>query len=56
MGEIDSQGVANSLLVKVEHEQYAALLNEIRAQSGIHITARAAEILRHDVEYVMAHS
>jgi hypothetical protein len=56
VGEIDSAGVANSLLVKVEHEQYDALLHEIHAQSGKHISVRAADILRGDVEYVMSHS
>ena len=56
MGEINSAGVANSLLVKAQHGQYAALLHEIDAQSGKHISVRAADLLKGDVEYVMTHS
>lgn len=56
LGEIDSEGVANSLLTKAQHGQLNALLQEIRAQSGKHVTVRAADLLRGDVEYVIAHS
>jgi hypothetical protein len=55
LGEIDSDGVANSLVTKALHAQLNALLQAIRAQSGKHISARAADLLRGDVEYVIAH-
>jgi hypothetical protein len=56
LGEIDSDGVTNSLLTKAQDGQLNALLQEIRAQSGEHVTVRAADLLRGDVEYVIAHS
>jgi hypothetical protein len=54
MGQIDSEGVANSLVAKAHHRQFAALLHEISAQSDKHVTAKAADLLKADVEYVMA--
>jgi len=54
-GEIDSDGIANSFMVKAEHAQWGALRNEIRAQSGKHISVIAAGILDADVQYVMTH-
>jgi len=68
-GEIDSDGVMNSLLAKAQAaaasiargnrtaalNQLGALLNELAAQSGKHITARGAAIASADVQYVMAH-
>jgi hypothetical protein len=56
IGQIDSAGVVNSLLTKAQHGQLDALLHEIRAQSGKHVAAQAADVLAADVEYVMAHS
>jgi hypothetical protein len=68
-GFIDSDGVAQSLSAKAEAamkqahsgnqtaalHQLQALLIELRAQSGQHVTTAAADLLAADVEYVMAH-
>jgi hypothetical protein len=54
LGEIDSDGITNSLLTKVEHN-LGALLHELDAQSGKHVTTRAAALIKGDAEYVIAH-
>jgi hypothetical protein len=56
LGQIDSNAVANSLVTKAQHGQLNALLHEIRAQSGKHVTAKAANLLKADVEYAITHS
>jgi len=56
LGQIDSNGVANSLMTKAQRGQLDALRHEIRAQSGKHVTAKAADLMEGDVEYVIAHS
>lgn len=55
LGEIDSDGVATSFLQKAERAHWNALLNELRAQTGKHISQKAAGILEGDVLYVMTH-
>jgi hypothetical protein len=68
-GEIDSEGTARGLLAKVDAasaatargdrsaalNQLSALLNDVSAQAGKHLSARGAEVLTSDVRYVMAH-
>ncbi|WP_446011561.1 LGFP repeat-containing protein [Candidatus Electrothrix sp.] len=65
--EIDSNGIMKSMLAKVRaalkssdagrrktaENQLKALLNELRAQSGKHISDRGAEMLSSDVNYVI---
>ena len=67
-GEIDSDGIMQSFLAKALAAQSAAargnrtpainelnaLLNDVAAQSGKHITTRAANLLSGDVRYVIA--
>ena len=69
-GDIDSKGVFNSLLVKLEGAQAAltkdnakpaankleAFINELMAQSGVHITPEAAEALAMDAEWFLANT
>jgi hypothetical protein len=69
LSEIDNDGVENSFLADVDaatnafnrgHSNVAvqtlgALLDELSAQRGNHITARAADLLSADVMYVQAH-
>jgi len=69
-GEIDNAGVLNSLLQKLENAQAAlskdnakaaankleAFLNEVEAQSGVHISSDAADSLIMDVEWFLAHT
>jgi hypothetical protein len=69
LGEIDSDGIAQSFLAKVDaaiaaagrgqanvaRNQLSALLGEVSAQSGKHVTARAAQLLTGDIQYVQAH-
>ncbi|HET9015574.1 MAG TPA: hypothetical protein VFN57_08255 [Thermomicrobiaceae bacterium] len=69
MGLIDSDGVEQSFLAKVAaatdafnrgqrnaaSNQLGALLHELAAQSGSHITAPAATLLSGDVSYVQSH-
>jgi hypothetical protein len=66
LGEIDRDGIAQSMLVKVEGAIAArdrgqrhvllnkldALLNELAAQRGKHISIRGADLLADDVRYV----
>ncbi|CAM3404283.1 polysaccharide lyase family 8 super-sandwich domain-containing protein [Marinicrinis lubricantis] len=47
-GEIDQQGIANSLLVKLEKGSLSAFVNELNAQRGKHISIEAADILLRD--------
>jgi 5'-nucleotidase/UDP-sugar diphosphatase len=68
-GKIDNRGIANSLTQKLENVQKSmdkgkidtainqlnAFINEVQAQSGKHITAKAAELLIADAQWVIAH-
>lgn len=65
-GEIDQEGIERSLLAKVSLAESAdrtgdrdavlralrALANEVRAQSGKHVTERAADLLLADIAYI----
>jgi hypothetical protein len=42
---VSNAGVANSMCVKIEHESWGALRNELQAQSGKKISAANAAIL-----------
>jgi len=69
LDEIDSDGIENSLLAKVDaalaaqgrgqskvvHNHLAALIHELEAQSGKHITVRAANLLIGDAHYIQTH-
>jgi len=69
-GAIDTKGVFNSLMVKLEGAKSAlskdnarsaankleAFLNEVNAQNGVHITPEAAEALIMDVEWIFANT
>ena len=69
LGEIDNAGIANSFQANVGAatssfnrgqltaavNQLNALLNDIAAQRGKHITLRAADLLSGDVSYVRTH-
>lgn len=66
-GQIDNQGIQNSLLVKlakyekdsgaiVDAKNYLKnFINEVSAQSGKHLTVPAANLLLADANYVIAH-
>ena len=52
---IDNQGVAMSFVQKTEQNQWEALLNELEEQIGKHINEQAYQILREDIEWLLAH-
>jgi hypothetical protein len=52
-GRIDNAGIANSLLKKLEHGQLQAFIQQVRAQSGKHISAEAADYLLRDAQAVL---
>jgi hypothetical protein len=67
-GAIDNQGIANSLLVKLNHAEYArsrgqcdiaanayrAFINEVSAQSGKHIASTTAAQLVSEAQFLIA--
>ena len=67
LGEIDDQGIRNSLLSKAHNaqksvqkgnveaarHQLTAFIHEVMAQSGKHISTRAAQLLLADVNFVL---
>ncbi len=53
-GWIDNAGVANSLQSKLDANLLAALVNEVKAQSGKHINNLAAQYLLRDAEYLLS--
>lgn len=50
---IDNAGNANSLESKLNDNQLNALVNEVKAQSGKHITSEAANYLLRDAQYLL---
>lgn len=46
IGQIDNQGIANSLIQKLNNNAYGAFKNFLSAQAGDHISSEAAAILR----------
>ena len=58
-GDIDRKGIFNSLLKKLEAatpNQLKAFINEVKAQSGKHITSDAAASLIMDAEWILANT
>jgi hypothetical protein len=53
-GWIDSNGIAKSLQSKLDAENLAAFLNEVRAQRGKHISVQYADYLIRDAEYLLS--
>ncbi|KHF27390.1 Bacterial Ig-like domain (group 2) [Paenibacillus sp. P1XP2] len=47
-GWIDNQGIANSLLKKLQKRNAGSFIQEVEAQKGKHISAEAAEFLQRD--------
>ncbi|RIX59510.1 hypothetical protein D3P08_05030 [Paenibacillus nanensis] len=50
---IDNDGIANSLLQKLEHGQLEAFIRHVEAQSGKHIDAEAAGYLLRDAQAIL---
>lgn len=51
---IDKAGIANSLQAKLSNNDLNSFVNEVKAQSGKHITSEAATYLLRDAEYVIS--
>ncbi|WP_262679698.1 hypothetical protein [Paenibacillus sp. J5C2022] len=52
-GGIGNHGIANALRTKVEHGELRAFMNQVRAQSGKHITENAAAVLLSQAEQLL---
>ena len=52
-GSIDNQGIANSLQSKLTKGNLDSFLQEVKAQSGKHISNEAASILQRDAEELL---
>ena len=50
---IDNIGITNSLLVKLANNDLNSFMNEVKAQSGKHISSEAANYLLRDAQYVL---
>ncbi|EHB57560.1 MULTISPECIES: discoidin domain-containing protein [Paenibacillus] len=50
VGWIDNQGIANSLLKKLQKQNLSSFIQEVRAQKGKHIAAEAAGYLLRDAK------
>ncbi|GMK38815.1 hypothetical protein PCCS19_18690 [Paenibacillus sp. CCS19] len=53
-GWIDNAGIADSLQSKLNSNALTALVNEVNAQRGKHISAEAADFLIRDAQYLMS--
>jgi hypothetical protein len=53
-GWIDNAGIANSLQSKLSSNALAALVNEVKAQRGMHISVEAADLLIRDAQYLLS--
>ncbi|PEZ02897.1 hypothetical protein CN326_19070 [Bacillus sp. AFS018417] len=51
---IDNAGIANSLQVKLANNDLNSFVNEVKAQSGKHISSEAASYLLRDAQYVLS--
>ncbi|MEH7515631.1 carbohydrate-binding protein [Gottfriedia acidiceleris] len=51
---IDNAGIANSLQVKLAQNNLKSFMNEVKAQSGKHITIEATEYLLRDAHYLLS--
>ncbi|MDF2787631.1 MAG: hypothetical protein K0S80_729 [Neobacillus sp.] len=52
-GSITNDGIANSLLKKLENNELQSFMNEVKAQSNKHISSEAASYLLRDAEYLL---
>lgn len=52
-GSIDNQGIANSLLKKLQNNDLQSFINELIAQSGKHVSIEAAADMLRDAEYLL---
>ncbi|MDQ1004518.1 hypothetical protein QFZ28_005058 [Neobacillus niacini] len=52
-GSITNDGIANSLLKKLEDNELQSFMNEVKAQSSKHISNEAASYLLRDAEYLL---
>ncbi|NOU75697.1 DUF4185 domain-containing protein [Paenibacillus sp. LMG 31458] len=50
---IDNVGIATSLLEKLANNNLNSFVNEVKAQSGKHVSSEAAEYLLRDAQYVL---
>lgn len=53
-GWIDNAGIANSLQSKLSSNALADFVNEVKAQSGKHISVEAADYLIRDAQYLLS--
>ncbi|HFJ9404216.1 TPA: carbohydrate-binding protein [Bacillus paranthracis] len=51
---IDNAGIANSLQAKLANNNLNSFVNEVKAQSGKHISSEAATYLLRDAQYVLS--
>lgn len=51
---IDNAGIANSLQSKLNNNSLNSFVNQVKAQSGKHISSEAAEYLLRDAEYILS--
>lgn len=51
---IDNAGIANSLQAKLANNDLNSFVNEVKAQSGKHISSKAATYLLRDAQYVLS--
>ncbi|MGG0239183.1 carbohydrate-binding protein [Bacillus rhizoplanae] len=51
---IDNAGIANSLQAKLTNNDLNSFVNEVKAQSGKHISSEAATYLLRDAQYVLS--
>lgn len=52
-GWIDNAGIANSLQRKLDAPSLTGFINEVKAQTGKHLTTQAADYLLRDAQYLM---
>jgi hypothetical protein len=52
-GSITYDGIANSLLKKLENNELQSFINEVKAQNNKHISCEAASYLLRDAEYLL---
>lgn len=52
-GWIDNQGIANSMLKKLQNQNVSSFIHEVNAQKGKHVSADAAEYLLRDAESLL---
>jgi YVTN family beta-propeller protein len=54
-GAIDNQGIANSLMQKLQNDDLQSLIHEVSAQTGKHIQTVAANYLIRDAQWLLNH-